>query len=336
MSASTNLKRILTGDRPTGKLHLGHYTGTLANRVALQTKYSIFISVVDLHSLTDRFEEPKKVKKTRSYIEDLVLDYLAVGINPEKTTIFVQSAVPETAQLFAILMNAVTIARAERIPTLKEKIHDQKIAHPSMGLLNYPILMAADILGVKAELVPVGKDQESHVEFARELAKTFNRLYGAVFPEPEAIFGEAKVLPGIDGKAKMSKSLGNAILLSDSPAEVEEKVMKMYTDPKRVSASTPGTVEGNPVFAYFDSFHKNPEELDKLKELYRNGRIGDVELKKRLAKSLNTFLNPIRFRRENFAKQKGLVTKILAAGQEKARAEISQTLDQVKKAMGLA
>src|SRR3989344_8041836 len=236
-------KRILTGDRQTGRLHLGHYVGTLSNRVALQSKYEMYVSFVDLHSLTDRMEDPKKVSTISDNIRELVLDYLAIGINPEKATILLQSAIPEIAELFAILMNVVTIARCERLPALKDKIRDQKIQHPSMGLLNYPLLMTADILSVRAHLVPVGKDQESHVEFAREIAKSFNRLYKPkkkisddqednklVFPEPEAIIGEAKSLPGTDGKAKMSKSLGNALFLSDDEKTVEEKVMNMYTD----------------------------------------------------------------------------------------------------------
>jgi tryptophanyl-tRNA synthetase len=331
-------KRILTGDRPTGKLHLGHYVGTLSNRVALQNKYEIFISIADLHSLTDRLDDPEKVAQIKENIRELVLDYLAVGINPDKTTILLQSGVPEISELFAILMNLVTISRAERLPALKEKIRDQKIAHPTMGLLNYPVLMAADILSLQAHLVPVGKDQESHVEFAREVAKTFNRLYAKkepLFPEPEAIIGEALSLPGTDGKAKMSKSLGNAIYLSDDEKTVEEKVMKMYTDPKRTSPSVPGTVEGNPIFVYHGIFNKDKSEVEKLEELYRLGRVGDVEVKQKLAKAINTFLNPIRFRRKNFDDQKGLVDRVIIEGTKKARIEIQKTLSLVKKSLGL-
>lgn len=335
MTSKREKKRILTGDRPTGKLHLGHYVGTLANRIALQNKYEVFISIVDLHSLTDRMDNPKQAFEIKENIGELVLDYLAVGINPEKSTILLQSAIPEISELFAILMNLTTIARCQRLPALKEKIREQKIKHPSMGLLNYPILMAADILSLRADLVPVGKDQESHVEFARETAKTFNRLYGEVFPLPKAILGEAKVLPGIDGKVKMSKSLDNAIFLSDEPRIVEQKVMRMYTDPKRVRADIPGRVKGNPVFAYYEIFNKDRETVEKLKNLYKNGKVGDVEVKKRLAEVLNTFLNPIRFRRKNFAKEKGLVKKIIAEGTEKAKGEIQKTLKTVKGAMGL-
>lgn len=332
------MKRILTGDRPTGRLHLGHYVGTLSNRVALQNKYEIFISIADLHSLTDRLENPEKVGQIKDNVRELVLDYLAVGINPDKTTILLQSGIPEITELFTILMSLVTIARAERLPALKEKIRDQKIEHPTMGLLNYPILMAADILSLRAHIVPVGKDQESHIEFAREIAKSFNRLYGRgeeIFPEPEAIIGEAQSLPGIDGKAKMSKSLNNAIFLSDEEKVVEEKVMKMYTDPKRTSPSVPGTVEGNPVFIYHNIFNKDKVEVEKLEEAYRKGKVGDVEVKQQLAKAINTFLNPIRFRRKNFEDQTGIVEKVITEGTKKARVEIQQTLSLVKKQLGL-
>ena len=329
------MRRIYTGDRPTGKLHLGHYVGTLSNRVALQSKYKIFIGVVDIHSLTDQMDDPGKTLQMEENIKNLVLDYLSVGINPDKTTILLQSAIPETRELFAILMNVATIARCERIPTLKEKIRDQKIKNPSMGLLNYPLLMASDILGVRADLVPVGKDQESHVEFAREVAHTFNRLYQPIFPEPEAIIGEAKVLPGLDGKMKMSKSLDNAIYLSDTAGEVEKKVMSMFTDPKRVSMDTPGEVKGNPVFIYHDIFNKDAAEVENLKKRYGEGRVGDVEVKKRLADVINKFLNPIRFRRNNFAKQEGLAEKTIKAGSQKTRIEVQKTLAEVKKVLNI-
>lgn len=333
----TPQRRILTGDRPTGKLHLGHYVGTLSNRVALQTKYEIFIMIADIHALTDRMDQPEKLATIKESIREMVLDYLAIGINPDKTTIFIQSGT-RTPELFSILMNLVTIARCERLPALKEKIRDQKIEHPTMGLLNYPILQAADILSVRAHLVPVGKDQESHIEFAREIAKSFNRLYGKpepLFPEPEAIIGEAQSLPGTDGKAKMSKSLNNAIFLSDTEKAVEEKVMKMYTDPKRTSQNVPGTIEGNPVFTYHDFFNKNKADVEKMKELYVAGKIGDVEVKKKLAQAINTFLNPIRFRRKNFEEQEGMVDRIIREGTLKARDEIDATLDLVKTRLGL-
>ena len=332
------MKRILTGDRPTGRLHLGHYVGTLANRVALQSKYEMFVMVADLHALTDRADNPEKTAQIKNNVKELVLDYLAVGLNPDKTTIFLQSAVP-IPELFAILMNFTTIARCERIPTLKEKIAAQHIQHPSMGLLNYPILQAADILSVRAHLVPVGKDQEAHIEFSREIAHAVNRLYGKkdepLFPEPEAIIGEIQTLPGTDGKSKMSKSLDNAIFLSDDPKVVEEKVMKMYTDPKRTSANIPGTIEGNPIFTYHEIFNKDKAGVEKMAEAYQRGKIGDVEVKRKLAEAINTFLNPIRFRRKNFVEQEGIVERILSEGTKKAREEVDATLLLVKQALGL-
>jgi len=339
-------RRILTGDRPTGRLHLGHYVGTLANRVALQSKYDMAVMVADIHALSDHGDNPEYIRKLDDNIRELILDYLAVGINPEKTIIFLQSATSIPA-IFSILMNFATIARCERLPALKEKIKDQDIKHPSMGLLNYPILQAADILSMRAHLVPVGKDQEAHVEFAREIAHTFNRLYSVAkepkdedeedlrpFPEPEVIIGEIKTLPGIDGQKKMSKSLDNAIYLSDEPDVVEKKVMKMYTDPKRTSANVPGAVEGNPVFMYHEIFNKDTATVDKMAEQYKKGKIGDVEVKKELVNALNTFLNPIRFRRKNFEEQEGLIDTVLEEGTQRARVEIDETLSRMRKALG--
>lgn len=326
--------RILTGDRPTGKLHLGHYVGTLKNRVSLQDKYDLFIPIVDLHMLTDRID-PTEVKQTAQRIREMVIDYLAVGIDPNKATIFVQSAVPETSELFAILMSLVTISRAERIPTLKEKIRDQKIKHPSMGLLNYPILMAADILGVRAELVPVGKDQESHVELTREIGRKFNSLYSEIFPLPECLIGEIPTLVGLDGKAKMSKSLGNCIYLSDDEETVTKKINGMYTDPKRIHADTPGTVAGNPVFIYHSIFNDNQKEVEDLKSRYQEGRVGDVEVKEKLAKATNKFMDPLRKRRQKFIKQPGIIEKIIQSGNQRAQTEVRKTLRLVKETLGL-
>lgn len=333
-------RRILTGDRPTGRLHLGHYVGTLANRVRLQDEYELFITIVDLHMLTDR-TDPAELKQTSERIEDMVLDYLSVGVDPKKATIFVQSAVPETSELFAILMNLVSISRAQRVPTLKEKIRDQKISQPSMGLLNYPILMAADILGMRAHLVPVGKDQESHVELAREVARRFNQLYPStslgedseIFPEPEGL--EIPTLIGTDGQTKMSKSLGNCIYLTDNAETVQEKVMGMYTDPTRIHPTDPGHVEGNPVFIYHDTFNDNKREVEDLKARYQQGEVGDVEVKKKLVQALDKFLDPVRKQRERFESQPGLVEKILLEGNKTARQEVQKTLQLVKKAMGL-
>ncbi|MDQ7850504.1 MAG: tryptophan--tRNA ligase, partial [Armatimonadota bacterium] len=223
--------RLLTGDRPTGRLHLGHYVGTLANRVRLQDQYECYFFLADYHLLTTRLEGLEEVEQN---IRDIVLDYLSVGIDPQKATIFLQSRVPQIPEIALIFSMLVTVPRAQRVPTLKEVMRDLHIAQPSVGLLAYPILQAADILSVRAEIVPVGKDQASHLELTREIARRFNELFGPLFPEPQTLIGDVPTLPGIDGKAKMSKSLGNAIFLSDDEREVTQKVMRMYTDPRRI------------------------------------------------------------------------------------------------------
>lgn len=327
------MKRILTGDRPTGKLHLGHYVGTLKNRVKLQDDYEVYIIVADLHSLTTK-PEKENVEKIREHTREMVLDYLAVGLDPEKVTFYVQSQVPEVTYLALLFSMLVPVPRLERMPTLKEVMRDLKLESVSLGLLSYPVLQAADILMVKANLVPVGKDQESHVELTREIARKFNSMYGNVFPEPEALIGESETLVGTDGKAKMSKSLGNAIYLSDSADEVKEKVIKMYTDPKRVHGDEPGTIEGNPVFIYHDLFNSNKAEVDDLKARYKKGEVKDVEVKEKLAAALNNFLKPIRARRAEFEQKPEIIEKILAEGTKKARLEAQKTLEEVKQAMG--
>ncbi|HEX67597.1 MAG TPA: tryptophan--tRNA ligase [bacterium] len=328
------MKRILTGDRPTGKLHLGHYVGSLVNRVKLQEEYECFFIIADYHTLTTA---PKKedITKLPENVREMVLDYLAVGIDPEKSTIYLQSRIPEVAELYLLFGMLVGISRLQRVPTLKDMIRDLKIENPSYGLLGYPVLQAADILMVRAELVPVGKDQVSHIELTREIARKFNKMYGKVFPEPQALVGEVPVLVGIDGKKKMSKSLGNCIFLSDPPEEVEKKVMMMYTDPTRIHPTDPGHVEGNPVFIYHDLFNANKEEVEELKDRYRKGRVGDVEVKKRLSRALNEFLEPFRKKREEFAKKKGYVEEILYEGSKRAREEACKTLALARKAMGL-
>ena len=326
--------RILTGDRPTGPLHLGHYVGTLANRVRLQDEYEVFLLVADYHALT-RTAEKEHVVATRQYSRDLVLDYLSVGIDPEKTTIYVQSDVPSVAELHLIFSMLTTVPRLERVPSLKEVMDAEHIENPSYGLLGYPVLQAADILHVKANLVPVGKDQESHVEVTRELARRFNFLYGEVFPEPQALIGEVPTLMGTDGKSKMSKSVGNAILLSDDAATVEQKVRGMYTDPTRTRADIPANPEGNPVFQYHDAFNPDKAEIADLKERYRQGKVGDVEVKKKLAKALNNFLAPVHERRAFYAARPQAVDEILAAGVAKVRPISQQTLDDAREAMGL-
>lgn len=329
-----NKKRILTGDRPTGKLHLGHYVGTLANRVRLQDEYQCFFIVADLHMLTTN-PEKEKIAQVNQNIKELVLDYLAVGIDPQKAIIYRQSLVPEVAYLSLLFSMIVTVPRCQRIPTLKEVMHDLHIEKPSLGLLTYPILQAADILMVKANLVPVGKDQESHIELTREIARRFNEFYDKVFPIPECLIGEVPTLPGTDGKAKMSKSLDNCIYLSDDEKTVKKKVMEMYTDPTRIHPTDPGHIEGNPVFLYHDAFNQDKKEVVELKKRYREGKIGDVEVKEKLIKALNKFLEPIREKRKKYEQEKGLVENILAKGSQLAQKEAQQTLLEVKKAMGL-
>src|SRR5512136_734482 len=237
--------RILTGDRPTGPLHLGHYVGTLANRVKLQDEYEVFLLVADYHALT-RTVDQEHVAATVENTRQLVLDYLAVGIDPDRTTIYVQSDVPSVCELHLLFSMLTTVPRLERVPTLKEVMDAEHIEQPSYGLLGYPVLQAADILHVRANLVPVGKDQASHIEVTREVARRFNELYGEVFPEAQALIGEVPTLVGTDGKAKMSKSLDNAIYLADDEKTVQKKVMGMYTDPTRIHATDPGHVAGNP------------------------------------------------------------------------------------------
>ncbi|MFN8532167.1 MAG: tryptophan--tRNA ligase [Dehalococcoidia bacterium] len=325
-------KRILTGDRPTGKGHLGHFVGSWENRVRLQDEYECFFIIADLHTLTTA---PERASTVAGNVRDLVLDWLAIGLDPERSVFYLQSAIPEVAELFWFFNCLVTVPRAQRIPTLKEQLRDLEIEEPSVGLLSYPILQAADVLMVRGELVPVGKDQESHIELMREIARRFNRLYAPVFPEPASLQGRVATLVGTDGQAKMSKSLDNAIYLSDAAEAVEQKVRSMYTDPKRLRATDPGTVEGNPVFIYHNAFNDDTAEVRDLEERYRIGKVGDVEVKKKLATALNRFLDPIRERRAAFEAKAGLVEEIVQAGTARARAEARETLRLAKEAMGL-
>lgn len=330
-------KRILTGDRPTGKLHLGHYVGSLANRVRLQDEYDCFFIIADLHTLTTR-PEKEHIEELRQNITDCVLDYLAAGIDPNKSTIYLQSAVHAVYEMNLFFEMLVTVPRLQRVPSIKEMARAADLDEESLpfGLLGYPVLQAADILMPRAHLVPVGKDNEAHVEVTREIARRFNYLYGEVFPIPEVMVGEVPTLVGTDGQAKMSKSLGNAIFLSDDARTVEKKVFGMYTDPNRIRADIPGRVEGNPVFIYHDIFNPNKAEVEDLKERYRAGRVGDVEVKEKLARALNAFLDPLRERRAYYASQNGLVERILYEGTERASKEAEITLSMMKKAMGLA
>jgi tryptophanyl-tRNA synthetase len=327
-------KRILTGDRPTGKMHLGHYVGTMANRARLQDEYECFFLVADLHMLTTR-TELERLRLTNENIRHVVLDNLSIGIDPERSSYVLQSMVPSISEMALIFSMLVTVPRLQRVPTLKEVMQDLEIEQPSAGLLNYPVLQAADILCVRANLVPVGKDQASHLEVTREVARRFNSLYGEVLPEPDTLIGDVPTLVGTDGQAKMSKSLDNAIYLSDDAKTVEQKVRGMYTDPARVRADIPGKVEGNPVFIYHDAFNPNVEEVNDLKERYQQGKVGDVEVKRKLATAINNFLEPIRERRAMFERNPRIVEEVLAAGTERARKEADETLSRMKEAMGL-
>lgn len=326
-------KRILTGDRPTGKLHVGNYVGTLANRAALQDQYETFLLVADHHMLTTRLEGLQEIEQN---IRDDVLDNLSVGVDPEKVTYFLQSLVPEIPELHLYFSMLVSVPRAQRIPTLKDQMRDHGLAQPTYGLLGYPILQAADILVVKGDVVPVGKDQESHVELTREIARRFNELFAPVFPVPDALIPDVGLLPGTDGREKMGKSLDNAIFLADDLATVERKVMGMYTDPNRIRATDPGRVEGNPVFMYHDNFNDDTAEVAELKERYRAGRVGDVEVKRRLVAALERFLAPIRERRARYEARPKVVDEILQEGSSRARVEAKRTLHEVREAMDLA
>ena len=329
-------KRILTGDRPTGRMHLGHYVGSLANRVRLQDEYKCYFIIADLHMLTTK-PEKENIDALRENTREMVLDYLAVGIDPSKSTIYLQSAIHAVYEMNLLFEMLVTVPRLSRLPSIKDMARAAHMDEETMpfGLLGYPVLQAADILMPRAHLVPVGKDNEAHVEITREIARRFNFLYGEVFPIPDVMIGEVPTLVGTDGQAKMSKSLGNAISLSDDAKTVRNKVFSMYTDPNRVRADIPGRVEGNPVFIYHDVFNPNKAEVEDLKTRYREGRVGDVEVKEKLATALNAFLDPIRERRHEFASRSGYVERVIYEGTRDMDEVANETLMTMKKAMGL-
>jgi tryptophanyl-tRNA synthetase len=332
--SSSQRRRILTGDRPTGQLHLGHWIGSVRNRVRLQDQYECFFIVADLHTLTTR-PEKDAIAAVPGNIRRMVLDYLAAGIDPERSTIFVQSAVPETAELNLLFEMLISLPRLERLPSIKEMADAANLDTLPFGLIGYPVLQAADILLPRADVVPVGKDNLAHVEVTREIARRFNYLYGETFAEPEALLSEVATLPGIYGGPKMSKSLDNAILLSDSADEVRRRVMQMYTDPNRVRADIPGVVEGNPVFIYHDAFNTDIDEVDDLKTRYREGRVGDVEVKKKLIVAIESVLAPMRERRAEIERQPDLIEDILHTGNNRMRTVARETMERVRAAMGL-
>lgn len=333
----TEKKRILTGDRPTGKLHLGHWVGSIKNRVTLQDSYDCYFIIADLHTLTTK---PSKddILAMRENIKDVVIDWLSCGIDPSKSTIYLQSAIPAWYEMNLIFEMMVTINRLSGLPSIKEMAKNAHLDPESVpfGLVGYPVMQTADILMPKAHLVPVGKDNEAHIELARDIGRRFNQLYGEIFPLPEVLIGEIPTLVGTDGKAKMSKSLNNTIFLSDDAQTVEKKVRGMYTDPNRIHAHIPGTVEGNPVFIYHDFFNPNKEEVEAFKKRYREGTISDVEIKNSLAKAINQFLDPIREKRAYFAEKKGLVEKIIYDGTLKVQSIAEATVKEMKSAMGLS
>ena len=328
----TQRTTILTGDRPTGPLHLGHYVGSLANRISLQHDHTQYIMVADAQALTDNVENPEKV---RANVNEVLLDYLAIGIDPKKSTIFIQSLIPQIAELTIFYLNLVTVNRLRRNPTIKtemaQKGYDENV---TAGFLMYPIHQVADITCVKANLVPVGEDQLPIIEQAHEIVRSFNSIYKCdVLVEPKALVSAVPRLTGTDGKAKMSKSLNNAIYLSDDADTIKKKVMSMYTDPHHIHVSDPGKVEGNVVFTYLDIFDPEKNEVQKLKEHYQRGGLGDVVLKRKLIDVLNSFLEPIRVKRAEFAKDPQEVMHIALQGSERVQKVAAITLQQVKEVM---
>lgn len=329
---------LLTGDRPTGKLHIGHYIGSLKNRVKLQNsgKYDPYIMIADTQALTDNARNPEKI---RNSLIQVALDYLAVGLDPNKSTIYVQSQIPALFELTAYYMDLVTVARLERNPTVKTEIKqkDFKDSIP-VGFLNYPVSQAADITAFKATVIPVGDDQEPMLEQTREIVRTFNRVYNTdILVEPKGYFppkGQGR-LPGLDGNAKMSKSLGNAIYLADDAKTVQKKVMSMYTDPNHIHVEDPGKIEGNTVFTYLAVFDPDKDKVAELKEEYQKGGLGDVKIKRYLNKVLEAELAPIRERREKFAQDEDAVYEMLLEGSKKANKVANETLQQVRDAIGL-
>jgi tryptophanyl-tRNA synthetase len=323
--------------RPTGRLHLGHLVGALGNWVALQEQYSCFYFVADWHALTSDYADTTQLT---TYAYDNVADWIGAGLDPAKSTFFIQSLVPEHAELFLLLSMVVPVPWLERVPTYKEQqdsLRDKDLS--SIGFLGYPLLQTADVAMYDARFVPVGEDQVAHLELAREVVRRFNNFFGAgsdILVEPQPLLTAMARLPGIDGDKKMSKSLGNTIHLSDSADEVTKKVRQMYTDPKRVRADIPGTVEGNPVFIYHDTFNPDTAEVDDLKARYRAGKVGDVEVKLKLAHALNTHLEPIRERRAQALRHPERLKEILFEGSKRARAVAAATMGRVRDAMRIS
>jgi len=325
--------RVVSGMRPTGKLHLGHLVGALGKWAELQADYDCMYFVADWHALTSEFGD---TSETTHYAYDNVADWIAAGIDPERSTLFVQSCIPEHAELYLLLQMVVPIPWLERVPTYKEQIDQLKDRDlSSIGFLGYPLLQGADVLIYKAQCVPVGDDQVPHLELTREVARRFHQFFGEVFPEPQPLLAAVPRLPGLDNR-KMSKSYGNTIDLSDDAPTVRKKVMRMYTDPKRVRADIPGTVEGNPVFIYHDAFNPDSDQVADFKARYRAGTVGDVEVKEALVTAINARLEPMRERRASLISRPDRIREILHEGSAKARTVAKETMAQVREAVGLA
>jgi tryptophanyl-tRNA synthetase len=329
-------KRMLTGDRPTGPLHLGHYFGSIVNRIKYQDDYEPFIIIADLHTLTTKSSKDE-IKQLDTYINGLMLDYISCGLDPVKCNFYIQSKCQVVYELNLIFQMITTENRLMGLPSVKEMAKNARIDESSMplGLIGYPVLQAADILMAQAAVVPIGKDNLSHIEITRYIARKCNQMYGDVFQEPEAILSDVPSLIGIDGKGKMSKSAQNAIFLSDDPDTVSKKVMRMYTDPNRVSASTPGTVEDNPLFIYHDLFTTDKSLVDEYKDRYRSGTVGDVEVKRALIDSIQSFLDPIRQKRKQLESDMGYIQGVLEEGTRHAQEVSERTLATLKSAMGM-
>ncbi|MCC7289668.1 tryptophan--tRNA ligase [bacterium] len=324
-------KIILTGDTPSGKLHIGHFVGTLENRVKMQDEYETYILLANVHAYANYYEKSEVINQN---VYDVFLDNLAAGIDPEKSTIYLESGVPETLEFYSYFLTMVTHARAMRNPSVKDEIRYKGI-DPTLGFVCYPILQAADILQFNASVVPVGEDQLPVIEQAREIARDFNNAYGNLFTLPEGLVGRVARLVGTDGKEKMSKSGHNAILLSDDSETLKKKVMSMYTDPNRLKSTDKGSVKGNPVFIYHDNFNRDVEEVKDLKERYKNGAVGDVEVKEKLFKALDSFLEPIREKRKYYESRPDEAKEILVAGTDRARKAVQTNLVRFKQLMGV-
>lgn len=330
-------KRILTGDRPTGRLHLGHYVGSIKSRIAFQDKYEVFLIIADLHMLTTK-PSKEDVLAIREHVREMVLDQISCGVDPAKCTFYLQSACPAVYEMNLIFEMLVSLNRLTGLPSIKEMAKNAHMDPESIpfGLIGYPVLQSADILMPRANLVPVGKDNEAHVELTRDIARRFNQYYGDIFPLPEVALSDIPTLIGTDGQGKMSKSANNCIYLSDDAKTVEKKVRGMFTDPNRISADIPGKVEGNPVFIFHEIFNLDRAEIEHFKELYRRGKIGDVEIKESLARSINNFLEPIRERRKEYEADKGLIEQIIYEGTLKMIEISNSTVKEMRSAMGLS